>query len=353
MKWCNKIFFRVKSGSCNYILFILLCLGREIFSSYKEIARNDIRIDLQGFAQGTTWHITYYSTDSAVTKRQVDSILIVIDSSLSIYKQYSRIVAFNNSDSGIAIDKHFQRVVQKSLDTYNQTNGLFDITVFPLVEIWGFGAKPFQGIPDSGTIRTLLSCVGSNYLKLKKSRLIKSKPCVKIDVNGIAQGYTVDVIADFLEKKRVRNYIVELGGEIRVHGKKQPEKESFTIGIEAPSENESEISLMQKILVMDGGAITTSGNYRKYYESKGRKISHIIDPRTGYSSQNELISVTVYAKNAITADAYDNALMIMGLEKALKFIEKRKDLAAYFIYHQPNGTVADTASSRFYRLIKQ
>ena len=352
MNWCRKIFQLITEGHL-YLLFTVLCIGGEFLAENKVITRNEIRIELHGFAQGTTWHITYYATDTIITKKQVDSILMVIDSSLSIYKSYSRIVAFNNSDSGIAIDKHFHQVVEKSLDTYYQTKGLFDITVFPLVEVWGFGAKPFQGIPDSATIRTLLSCVSSQYLKLKKSRLSKSKPCVKIDVNGIAQGYSVDVIADFFERNKIRNYIVELGGEIRVHGKKQPENESFTIGIEAPFENESEPSLIQKILVLDGGAITTSGNYRKYYESKGRKISHIIDPRTGYSSQNELISVTVYAKNALTADAYDNALMVMGLQKALQFVERRKNLAAYFIYHQPNGIVADTASRRFYKLIKQ
>ena len=109
---------------------------------------------------------------------------------------------------------------------------------------------------------------------------------------------------------------------------------------------------MEKILVVDSGAITTSGNYRKYYESKGKKISHLMDPRTGYSIKNEMISVTVYAKDAITADAYDNALMAMGLNKAMKFVEKRQDLAAYFIYRLPNGNTADTASSRFHNLIQ-
>ena len=353
MNRCIRFFFQLQYGVHFTLLFIFLLKGDENFPINNITTNNVIRIDLHGFAQGTTWNITYYASDTVVRKDQVDSILLVIDSSLSIYKPYSRIVAFNNSTSGIIIDKHFQKVIEKSLDTYYQTTGLFDITVFPLVEAWGFGVKPFQGIPDSTTIRKLLSCVSSDYLKLKKNRLIKSKPCVKIDVNGIAQGYSVDVIADFLERNGIRNYLVELGGELRVHGKKQPVNETFTVGIEAPFENETETSLIQKVLILDSGAITTSGNYRKYYESKGRKISHIIDPRTGFSSQNEMISVTVYAKNAITADAYDNALMVMGLEKALKFVEKRKDLAAYFIFHQSNGIVADTGSSRFYTLIKK
>lgn len=310
------------------------------------------RIAFSGVAQGTTWHINYYATDTLVKKVQIDSILQVIDSSLSIYKPYSRIIAFNDSKSGIRMDEHFRKVAEKSMDTYKQTGGLFDITVLPLVEAWGFGAKSFQKVPDSATIGSLLNCVGSKFLQLKKDELIKLRPCVKIDVNGIAQGYSVDVIADFLERKDISNYIVEVGGEIRLHGKKLPENTSFKIGIEAPSDDDPGLGPIEKIIVADSGAITTSGNYRRYYESKGKKISHLIDPRTGYSVQNELISVTVYARDAITADAYDNALMAMGLNRALKFVEERPDLAAHFIYHLPNGNVADTASSRFYKLIQ-
>ena len=295
--------------------------------------------------------MTYYAADSLVTKKQVDSILLVIDSSMSIYKPFSQIVAFNNSKTGITIDEHFKKVVAKSLDTYRQTNGLFDITVFPLVEAWGFAAKPLLETPDSATIRSLLSCVSSRYLQLRANTLLKSKPCVKIDVNGIAQGYSVDVVADFFEKKGVKNYIVEIGGEIRLLGKKQPGNESFKIGIEAPSDEDVSFSPLEKIIVVDKGAITTSGNYRRYHESKDKKISHLMDPRTGYSVQNEMISVTVYAKDAITADAYDNALMLMGIDKALQFVERRKDMAAFFIYTKHDGTIADTASSRFSFLI--
>ena len=340
-----QIYFR------QYLSLVFISL---FFISLNKIPRKSFkRIELSGVAQGTTWHITYYAEDSMVTKSQVDSILLVIDSSLSIYKPYSRIVAFNKSKNGITIDEHFRKVVEKSLDTYRQTKGLFDITVLPLVEAWGFGSKPFQEIPDSATIRSLMTCIGSGYLQLKGDTLLKLKPCVKIDVNGIAQGYTVDVIADFIEKNGINNYIVEVGGELRVHGKKQPTNEPFKIGIEAPSDEEDlQFSPLKKILVVDSGALTTSGNYRKYHESKGKKFSHIIDPRTGYSVQNEMISVAVYANDAITADAYDNSLMLMGIEKAIQFVEERENLAAFFIYRLPDGTIADTASSRFYKLIQ-
>ena len=170
-------------------------------------------------------------------------------------------------------------------------------------------------------------------------------------MNGIAQGYSVDVIADFLEQHNITNYIVELGGELRVKGRKQPSGEKMKIGIESPTKNEFDDESLEGIVSIDSGAITTSGSYRKFYESKGKIITHLIDPTTGYPVQNELISVTVYAKDAITADAYDNALMLMGLKNGLKFIEQRKDIAAYFIYHKSNGEIADTASSQFYKLM--
>jgi thiamine biosynthesis lipoprotein len=174
-----------------------------------------------------------------------------------------------------------------------------------------------------------------------------------LDPNGIAQGYTVDVIADFLEKNGIKNYIAEVGGEIRVKGRKYPEDEPMKIGIELPGNDDFENSIMQRVISIDSGAVTTSGSYRKFYESKGKKISHILDARTGFPAQNELISVTVIAKDAITADAFDNALMAMGLNKALEFVEKRKDLSAHFIYKVKNGAIKDTASAEFYRFLQE
>jgi len=311
------------------------------------------KIQINGTAQGTTYHITYYAPDTSVTRQQIDSILNKIDTSLSIYNPASLISRFNNGDTGITMDNHFKTVLEKSLQTWQQTNGIFDITVEPLVQAWGFGPKKITELPDSATIRSLKNCVSSSLLIHKGNKLLKRKPCVKIDVNGIAQGYSVDVLADFLEAHGIRNYLVEVGGEIRVKGHKQPGNEKMKIGIEAPGEDDFQLSMINKIVVTDSGAITTSGSYRKFYESEGKKISHIIDPRTGYSSQNELISVTVYANDAITADAFDNALMVMGLHNALQFVEKRKDLAAHFIYRTPSGTINDTASSRFYKLLQK
>jgi len=310
------------------------------------------KFTISGKAQGTTYNMTYYASDSIVTQYQVDSLLGKIDSSLSIYKPYSLISRFNNAETGITIDDHLKTVVERSIAVCRDTKGIFDITILPVVQAWGFGTRPIDSLPDKNTLRQLKKCVGSKYLGISGNKLIKSKPCVQIDVNGIAQGYTVDELAGLLESNGIKNYIVELGGEIRVRGRKRPGNEKMRIGIEAPAGDEFASNGMQHVLELDSGAITTSGSYRKYYENQGKKITHIIDARTAYPVHNELISVTVYAKDAIIADAYDNALMVMGLKKALNFTEQRNDIAAHFIYRNEKGVVADTASSRFYKLFR-
>lgn len=330
-------------------LIIFFLLG--IFFSNR-FSNGDLKkIYFNGSAQGTTYHITYFSVDSVVTKSQVDSILDKIDSSLSLYKPYSLINQFNNSKEGIFPDIHFKKVLKKSLQVYNETNGLFDITVEPLTTAWGFGPDKIKELPNSFAIKAMLPCINSNLLYWNKNKLKKKKACVKLDANGIAQGYSVDVLAEFFEQKGIRNYLIELGGEIRIKGRKLPGNEKMNVGIEAPGDD-PEYSVIEKVVWIDEGAITTSGNYRRYYESDGKKISHLINPKTGYSIQNELISVTIFAKDAITADGYDNALMGMGLKKALAFVEKRKDIAAHFIYRKEDGTIADTMSKRFRVLLK-
>ena len=305
-----------------------------------------------GVAQGTTYHITYYAKDNIVTQKQIDSILNNIDSSLSIYKSYSLISQFNNSISGIKMDEHLRLVVTRSLEIYKATEGISDITIYPIVKAWGFGVDPVSNSPDSGYIKSILPCIGSDKIHIRNGWLIKDSSCIKLDVNGIAQGYSVDVIADFLEKKSIKNYLVEIGGELRIKGHKKPSKERMTVGIEGPAKNSFDKPVITKTMQFDKGAVTTSGVYRKYIQNGAKRFSHIMDPKTGYPVQNELISVTVWAKNAITADGYDNALLGMGLKKSLSFLKKHKEMEAYFIYSNSDGTISDIATEGFYKMIK-
>jgi thiamine biosynthesis lipoprotein len=305
---------------------------------------------LTGFAQGTTWQITYYAKDSLISIDQVEQIFAEIDSSMSLYKPFSVINQFNASVKGVKIDKHLKRVIVRSKIVSEETNGIFDITVKPLVEAWGFGVNSQNTNPNKKEIEEILNCVGNHQIILKGDSLIKTKPCVQIDVNGIAQGYTVDLIANYLETKSIRNYMVEVGGEIMVKGKKS-DGNHFTIGIESPDDV---LDLpFKQIISLKSGAITTSGIYRKFKMQGSKKLSHLIDAKTGYPIDNEMISVTVWAKDAILADAYDHVFMNMGITKSFEFLKNKKDMEVYFIYIDKSGNVADTSTTGFRGFFKK
>lgn len=304
---------------------------------------------IHGYAQGTDYAVKYFARDSIVTKTDIDRILVSIDSSMSLYKPYSLINRFNASTEGLILDPGFLKVVVKSFEISRATKGKFDVTVAPLVQAWGFGVKPIQEFPDSAMIRSALSCVGMRHLELRGMRLKKDKSCIQLDLNGIAQGYSVDLVADYLNSKGIKSYVVEIGGEIRMKGPK-PDGSVMRIGIEGPATDGAE-PVMKHVLGMNNGAITTSGNYRKFLQKGSLKVSHLISPQTGYPIDNAMISVTVYAKDAITADGYDNALMAMDLDEALAFVTKRRGLEAYFIYHRKDGSIADTMSTGFKKMI--
>ncbi len=271
---------------------------------------------------------------------------------MSLYEKGSLINQFNSSKTGVLLDDHFKKVIVKSLEVNKMAGGYFDVTVEPLVQAWGFGVLKVDTLPGDAAVKLIKQHVGSNKLKIKNGFLSKSDPEVKIDLNGIAQGYSVDVLASFLEKKGIKNYLVELGGEIRVKGFKQPSNEPFSIGIESPRTNNFEPGSMQTIIQLKEGGITTSGNYRKFYMNGKKKISHLIDPDTGYPLQNEMVSATVLAKDAITADGFDNVFMGMGVKKTLLFLKSHPAMEAYLIYQKKDGSIADTASAGFYKLIR-
>ncbi|ANH81339.1 thiamine biosynthesis protein ApbE [Niabella ginsenosidivorans] len=325
-----------------------------VFSFFRK--SNELKpYHVNGFAQGTTYHITYYAEDSVLRRSQADSIFHSIDSSLSVYKPYSLITRFNQCKRGIIADRHLKKVVAKALEVSRASGGIFDITVMPLVKLWGFGPEgKTKAEPTARQIREVLSYVGYRKIYFKEDSLIKKDYRTTIDVNGIAQGYTVDVIAGFFESKGIRNYLVEVGGEIRVKGSKQPSGELMKIGIERPSEtvDDSNPVLIKRIRVKEG-AVTTSGKYRNAYKSGSKKISHLMDPRTGYSIRNEMISATVLAKDGITADAYDNVFMGMSVNEAFAFLKKHPGLEGYFIYSGKDGAVADTASAGFNALLEK
>ncbi|MFV0605027.1 MAG: FAD:protein FMN transferase [Niabella sp.] len=308
-------------------------------------------IKLDGYAQGTTFSISYIANDSAVTMAHVMAYFHELDQSLSIYKQGSLINQFNESEEGVPVDHHLKSVVQKAFESAKASNGLFDITVFPLVNVWGFGNRQPRGhLPDSMTISQIKLCVDYRLLQLQGSVLYKKKPCVKIDVNGIAQGYSVDFMAGKLAALGIKNYLIEIGGEVRSGGRNIVLNRDWIVGVEQPATDEFGEPL-RALVRLKNVSLTTSGNYRKFYTTNGKYVSHLIDPRTGYSFTNNMVSATVLSKNAITADAYDNVLMGLGMEKAIEFVKRHKELEAYIIYKNANGDVADTMTAGFKKYI--
>ena len=325
-------------------VFFLSIPNVQAQSAYKRFAIN-------GTAQGTTFSIVYFSPDQKIQKDKIDSLLRSIDSSLSIYISYSIISRFNEGSGPIKIDAHFSRVLREAEVINKATMEIFDITIGRLTSYWGFGSK---GVVDTNAKQLLaeaLRCKGMSKIFLKDSVLYKSDPCIKLDVNGIAQGYSVDQIASFLYFNGVDNYIVELGGEIRVAGRRLTTNEPLKIAIEVPGKSVYERSDSLVQIILPYGAVTTSGVYKKFTEGKTRRVNHIFDARNGHSVNNNLVAVTVWAKDAITADGYDNALMVMGFKKAVRFVEKRADLAAVFFYRNRKGEIVVHPTRRFWPLI--
>ena len=327
---------------------VLLCFSLLLALLVKEEPQQ--QFVLRGFAQGTEYSIRYFAVKLMVSGREIDSLLSVVDSSVSLYKSYSQINTFNHSTKGLMLNRHFKAVMERSFEISKDTHGKFDVTVAPLVRAWGFGPDGLQQFPDSAAVKGLLENVGMEHLQLTGMQLNKLKPGVTVDLNGIAQGYTVDLLADFLARKGISSFVVEIGGELRVRGVK-PDGKLFRIGIEGPLENDASGVKIKYVIGFTNAALTTSGNYQKYLQFGVRKISHLIDPKTGFPLDTEMISVTVFAKDAITADGYDNALMAMTVPEALAFVKARKDMEAYMIYQRKGQAIKDTMTVGFKKML--
>lgn len=304
-----------------------------------------------GFTQGTTYRITYQVKKGTDYHETIKEYLNKIDQSLSIYNPNSTITRINNNDPGIVADEYFLKVFTLSEGVYSNTNGVFDITVAPLVNAWGFGVSG-EIKADTGKIQEILKIVGMDKVRVENKKVIKEDPRIRFDVNAIAQGYTADVIAEFFEKKRIRNYMIEVGGEVKVKGK-NPKNNNWRIGIDKPVDNNYVSGMnLQAIIEITDGALATSGNYRKFYVKNGIKYSHTIDPATGFPALSKLLSATVIADDCATADAYATAFMVMGIEKSIEFLNRNEFLEAYLIYSGENGEYEEYMTEGIKKMIK-
>ena len=307
------------------LVLISLLVGLIIIRSYNKTEY----FSNAGFIQGTTYNIQYeYSKDIQV---ELDSILHQFDLSLSTYIPNSIISKFNQNDTTVLANEIFTRFFNVAMEVSEQTNGAFDITIAPIVNAWGFGFTEKMDV-DTILIDSLLNFTGYQNVKLVNSRIHKENPSIMLDGNAIAQGQSVDVIAEFLEENGIKNYLVDIGGEIRTKGINSTRKD-WRIGIDKPIENSNEIDRqLQAIVNISNKSLATSGNYRKFYEKNGIKYSHTINPKTGYPVKHNLLSVTVITNECIYADAYATAFMVMGLEKAKEFLKSHPEIQVFFIY---------------------
>lgn len=285
-----------------------------------------------------------------IEKEGIDSILARIDASMSKYKAQSVISQFNKPETAeVYMDKHLKNVVHAAFYYNRISKGQFDITIAPLVELWGFGITKQHTIPDSLAIAHTLDNVGMSHLKTSGRRLIKNKPGISIDVDGIAQGYSVDVLATYLEEKGVKNYLVELGGELRVKGNRKG-KHDFLIGVVQPKDD-GKGNVVQRAIALRKGGLTTAGNLEKFLLQNGKKLGHHIDPITGYPYESSIISVTVYASSAMRADALDNYLMGLDPDQIIKTSNKLKHTEVFIVYLD-QGVIKEAYSPGFLKLIK-
>lgn len=313
---------------------------------------NKILVSNSGEAQGTYYHIKYKSDNGVDYQMQIDSLLLEIDSSVSIYKPYSIISKLNKGEQ-VQADDIFNAVYFDAVHVYTNTEGFFDCTVSPLVKYWGFyKEKGYDSVEiDSAKVLEILNRIGMRKTSRQDSTVVLQKG-VQLDFNAIAQGYSVDLIAEFLEHQGVIDYLIEVGGEIKARGL-NADGNIWRVGVDKPSDEIDISSRFQFIMDLENLSMATSGNYRKFYERDGVKYSHTINPNTGFPVQNRLLSVTVVTNSCALADAYATAFMAMGVKNTKQLINKLDDqLDVYLVYTDKNGDWKTYISPRMKKWIK-
>lgn len=329
------------------ILFLFVLL-----SSCQE--KKDTFFTINGEAQGSTYSIKYIAKEELVNKKMIDSILTVFDLSLSTYRNDSKISKINLGDSTIVVDNFFVDTFNASNKIFNETNGLFDPTIGVLVNAYGFGPSHKRTNLSQVQIDSLLQYVGFNKVKLNANNTIsKQHAATYFDFNAIAQGYSSDVVTDFLKSKGITNGIIEIGGELFALGKNTIANKNWIIGIDDPLQTPEERKLIASISLENLG-MATSGNYRKVSIDTitGEKFVHTINPKTGKPQKSNVLSSTVLAPTTMLADGYATAFMVMNLEQGIEFANQHKDLYVLIMYADEKNTVQTFMSNNFKDLIQ-
>lgn len=327
----------------NYNLFLKAQLMLGFLFIWTSCSKPNEKFEISGLTMGTTFSIKIIPTstdfDIQTLEKGIDSVLWSVNKQMSTWDPNSEISQFNSTRSTEAfpVSVSFYTVVKNALSVSEETNGLFDITVFDLMRIWGFGPAPKTKFPESEDIESVLEHTGYEKIIAEEQSLLKIDPQTKLDLNAIAKGYGVDEVYNYLESIGLMNIFVEIGGEVKCSGRNQ-RKKYWSIGIENPSGGNKQDHSVAAIVYSDGGAVATSGNYRNIVNLNGEILGHIIHPKTGYPIQTNVLSVTVLANSCMVADAWATALMVMDHKTGTKKVDENPDIKAIWILDNGDGT---------------
>lgn len=295
---------------------------------------------LSGPTMGTVWHVSYIpegsAPDARILQAGIEAQLELVNASMSTYRPDAEIMRFNaaNTEEWFTASPAFFHVLSTALQIGQLSEGAYDVTIAPLVDLWGFGpgglvAKP----PTAQAITKVMARVGQSNIQLDPSRpgVLKERP-LSLDFSSLAKGYAVDKVAEWLQAEGIQRFMVEVGGEMRLSGL-SGRGDPWRIAIEQPESTERS---MAAIVKLSDVALATSGDYRNYFEANGRRYSHSIDPRTGSPVAHDLVSVTVVHPSCMVADAWATALIVLGAERAMA-VAQAQGLAVYFIRRVHEG----------------
>ena len=337
------------------ILIVLLTISITACFPSNNSAKKEIL--LQGSTMGTLYNIKVVATPEQVValklQTKIDIALKQVNQEMSTYLSDSEISRFNDSVSTepVAVSTGFARVLRESIRLGELSGGKLDITIGPMVNLWGFGPEQHpETVPSNEMLAKTLSQIGLKHIHLSGNKLSKDIPNIHIDLSTTAKGYGVDVIAELIEANGIVNYLVEIGGEMRLKGFKHT-GELWAVAIEKPIvDGTGEQRAVYQVIIPKDNAVATSGDYRNYFEADGQRFSHIIDPDTGKPINHNLVSVTVIDPSSMTADGLSTTLMVMGVKQGMKFA-KENDIAALFISKTDYG-FSDKFTVKFKQYLK-
>lgn len=316
-----------KKGWLACVLCVIVIAGVALLRQCRATGGNTYHRN-EGMIFNTIYHFTYEAREDY--QFQIEAELQRFDASLSPFNPSSIISRFNRNDTAVVADAWFETVFARSKEIWRDTGGAFDPTVSPLINAWGFGFKTGEPVTPE-TVDSLWHLVGMERMELVDGRLHKDDPRMSLNFSAIAKGYAVDVVASFLREKGVKNFLVEIGGEVAAQGK-NARGETWRVGIDTPDEANVAGGEIEAVVMLDDAALATSGNYRNFRVVDGRRVAHTIDPGTGYPVQHSLLSATVLAPDCMTADAYATAFMVLGVDKSLEIAARNPGIEAYLIY---------------------